>query len=1186
MISYAQNYEDVILERFFRDKVNGFYVDVGAANPTLNSVTKHFYEKGWTGINIEPSTLFFNELVKERVKDICLNIAITSSEDYIEFFDLPNTGLSSINKHFNISEINSNCIIDYHGNIVKRIEKYFIETNRLDNILKKYANEIEIDFLKIDVEGAEKEVIESNNWSLFRPKVLLIEATIPNSKEQNYHNWENILVEADYTFVYFDGLNRFYLRNDQLNKKEIFSYPPCFFDEFIHYSEELKSINIKEIEKSTIEVQELYSQNYKLKIQNQELDLQLKTVYKSSSWRITAPIRSIVTLTKTVGNPIKFSKNYLRKILNPVYFFNKDYKNLYLSPFAENLNKNEIKIFIELKKTLSQSKKLKVKLSNIENHLPKLAFISPLPPERSGISDYSAELIPALSKYYEIDVIIDQKNISNEWIKRNCSVRNYKWFKRNTTQYDRVLYHFGNSPFHKLMFQSLENFPGVIVLHDFYLSHIIAHLDEQSIDPYAVKKSMYYSHGYLPFIGKQLSEKQDENLWNYPCNLKVIQDSLGVIVHSRYSTQLAEKWYGLNAAQDWSIIPMLKIPLKSQNKSQARKELDFNQNQFIVCSFGIIGHAKLNKRLLDCWISSSLSKDKNCLLVFVGEIRDSYGQELSEDIKKNDLTESVFITGWTELETFKTYLSAADIGVQLRAFSRGETSAAVFDCLNYGLATIANANGSVAELSDEFIFKISDDFSDEELIEALETLWNDENKRILLAKNAKELIQLNHSPEQCAHKYMESIESYYQKDSYDKIIFSKEISEFEGKPSDDQKIKELAIRLSKDFPILPHQKQLLVDVTAIRQKDLKTGIQRVVRSILRELLANPPEGFRVEPVFTINGDAYYYARKFTMQFLNQIETPFVDEPIEYQSGDFFLGLDLLLFLGKSSLFDEMTRNGVIVVFTFYDILPVSLPEFFPTGNKIEFEAWLKTVLRGNGAICISKATADEARKWMELNIANYNKDFKFGWFHLGADIEASVPTLGLPANYDEVIAEIKQKPTFLSVGTIEPRKGHSQTLDAFDILWNDGIDINLVIVGKQGWMMESMIERINQHPEINKRLFWFNGISDEFLEKIYHVSTCLLAPSEGEGFGLPLIEAAQINIPIIARNLPVFREVANDYAYYFDGLEGSDLASAIISWLNLHKSNQAPKSNGMPFLTWAQSAKQLKDFILNIDRNY
>jgi glycosyltransferase involved in cell wall biosynthesis len=102
-----------------------------------------------------------------------------------------------------------------------------------------------------------------------------------------------------------------------------------------------------------------------------------------------------------------------------------------------------------------------------------------------------------------------------------------------------------------------------------------------------------------------------------------------------------------------------------------------------------------------------------------------------------------------------------------------------------------------------------------------------------------------------------------------------------------------------------------------------------------------------------------------------------------------------------------------------------------------------------------------------------------------------------------------------------------------------------------------------------------DGISDEYLEHVYKASTCLVSASEGEGFGLPLIEAAKQHIPILARDLPVFREVAGDHAFYFNGLAADDLASAVKTWLSLHQSKQAPDSKLISILTWEQSAQQL-----------
>jgi len=128
-----------------------------------------------------------------------------------------------------------------------------------------------------------------------------------------------------------------------------------------------------------------------------------------------------------------------------------------------------------------------------------------------------------------------------------------------------------------------------------------------------------------------------------------------------------------------------------------------------------------------------------------------------------------------------------------------------------------------------------------------------------------------------------------------------------------------------------------------------------------------------------------------------------------------------------------------------------------------------------------------------------------------------------------------------------------------------------------------LIEKLHHHSELGKRLFWLEGVSDEYLEKVYAASTCLIAASEGEGFGLPLIEAAQHKLPIIARDIPVFREVAGEHAYYFSGREPADLALAVKNWLGQFEAGQHPMSEHMPWLTWKESAERLKQIIFNED---
>lgn len=376
-------------------------------------------------------------------------------------------------------------------------------------------------------------------------------------------------------------------------------------------------------------------------------------------------------------------------------------------------------------------------------------------------------------------------------------------------------------------------------------------------------------------------------------------------------------------------------------------------------------------------------------------------------------------------------------------------------------------------------------------------------------------------------------------------------------------------------------RQLLVDISELVQRDARTGVQRVTRSILRELLENSPEGFVVEPVYaTPTSVGYRYARGFTAGFLGS-STTLQDDPVEHRAGDIFLGLDLQhhVVARQKVYLHAMMQDGVQVEFVVYDLLPVLMPEVFPPGAREVHQEWLETLMGLEGVMCISQAVADELAQWRSLHGPKRMRPFKIGWFHLGADISNTASTRGLPEDANQVIEAITQHLTFLMVSTVEPRKGHAQVLDAFEELWRAGVDANLVIVGKQGWMVEALVERLRSHPELNKRLFWLEGISDEYLEKVYAASTCLIAASYGEGFGLPLIEAAQHKLPIIARDIPVFREVAGEHAYYFDGQAPDGLAQAIEEWLGLYQANRHPRSDGMPSLTWKESAQQLLDVI-------
>jgi glycosyltransferase involved in cell wall biosynthesis/predicted SAM-dependent methyltransferase len=825
-------------------------------------------------------------------------------------------------------------------------------------------------------------------------------------------------------------------------------------------------------------------------------------------------------------------------------------------------------------------------------HRPKLAFVSPLPPERTGIADYSAELLPELAKHYDIEVVVAQEHISNAWVRSNCPVRNSKWLRANASRMDRVLYQFGNSPFHEHMLSLVGEVPGTIVMHDFFLSSLLAYLEEHNIVQHAWVRALHHAHGYPAVRERYEAGNAAEAKVKYPVNLEVLQHAQGVIVHSEYSRKLASEWFGEDFAKDWRVIPSLRKPYERLDRARCRAKLGLRLDDFMVCSFGFLDPTKLNHRLLEAWMRSRLAQDAHNVLVFVGENHGGeYGNQLLESIRASGMEKRIRITGWTDMPTFRSYLAATDIAVQLRTLSRGETSAAVLDCMNYALPTIVNANGSITDLSPDAVWMLPDAFENGQLVEALETLWQNDERRAAMGKRAHEVILTRHAPRACAEQYAEAIEHFHGRSRSDAHSLVKAIVDIDVHSPTDAECRAVAQAVAQSLPFKQPVRQLLLDISVTCRTDLKTGIERVARALVMAMLEAPPAGYRVEPVYLTNeGGAwhYRYARRYTLGLLECPPDAMVDEVVEPHNGDVLLGLDLsgqmLIDADSSGLFTHYRNAGVGVYFIICDLLPVQFPQFFPPGTDASHAKWLQVISKFDGAICISRAVADELSAWLRTNGPQRERAFRVGWFHLGADVESSAPTRGLPNDSVQTLSRLRARPGFLMVGTIEPRKGYLQTLDAFTQLWQEGLDINLVIVGREGWKglpddmrrtIPETVNRLRQHPELGKRLFWLEGISDEYLAKVYAASTCLIAASEGEGFGLPLIEAAQHKLLIIARDIPVFREVAGDVASYFKGSEPSDLAAAVKEWLITFRDKLDLSLHGFKSKTWKDSAESL-----------
>ncbi|MBU2954463.1 glycosyltransferase [Marinobacter sp. F3R08] len=825
---------------------------------------------------------------------------------------------------------------------------------------------------------------------------------------------------------------------------------------------------------------------------------------------------------------------------------------------------------------------------------PRLAFVSPMPPERTGIADYSAELLPALAEYYNIELVVAQKEVAPSRIGEQFQVRDVDWLRENAGQMDRVLYQMGNAPFHTHMLSLLEEVPGTVVMHDFYLSGLMSWLEIQAGHEHAWTRALYNAHGYSA-VRERFRDVEAAKL-KYPANFQVLQNAQGMIVHSDYSRRLMHQWYGRELVDSVDVIPLVRQPEQENNRQQARAKLGLGDGDFMICSFGFLDATKLNHRLLESWLQSAVSQSSNSKLVFVGQCpEDDYGKGLLKTIDASGCGDRIHITGFASAEQFRDYLLAADVAVQLRAHSRGETSAAVLDCMGHGLPVIVNANGSMAELDNEAVWLLDDEFADTDLTGALETLWGEPQKREALGQHARDIILSRHAPAECARQYAESLERFHGRAATGSESLIRAVASQKSEVPDSALIP-LSECIAASLPLPKPARRLFLDLTATCRNDLKTGIERVARSVLMALLESCPEGYRVEPVYLSNTGGrwhYRYASHYVLGLLGCPTDALEDEIVEPESGDILLGLDLsgdvLVQAAQSGLFVDYRNRGVRVYFTVFDLLPVQMPDVFPAGARSGHTEWLRTVSQFDGAVCISRTVAGDLSEWQaEVGLAReQGRAFDVRWFHLGADVASSAPSRGVLPGAERTLGLLGARPTFLMVGTIEPRKGHLPVLDAFEQLWSQGVDVNLVIVGQEGWKgladseragILKTLERLKAHPEDGKRLFWLPGISDEYLGKVYGASTCLIAASYGEGFGLPLIEAAQHKLPVMARDIPVFREVAGTAAWFYPSDRA--LPEAIKGWLAAYQEGAHPKPDDMPWLTWKESAAQLVDILI------
>jgi len=761
-------------------------------------------------------------------------------------------------------------------------------------------------------------------------------------------------------------------------------------------------------------------------------------------------------------------------------------------PKVSNLVRNYI---INTHKTLSDHKR------SLNEDKPELVFITPLPPEQTGIAYRNAILLEELDKLLTLD-----PNHSFNALTKVVTANN-------------IILALGNSPHHSSAFSFMPFCHPIFDLHDASLDRFFETLPYDNINTSLAK------YIFAEFGIQAINEMPSPIEVGVPLGTKLLKQI----------TSFGKARIGHNTKASELLNCESNVPLWTKSSPVAKKSISNSAKRYIdVSSFGFIDQTKMLDTILLA-IEKSIYRERIKLNI-VG-IGDPQLTSLLTDLARK-MRVSVWFTGFVNENDYREILERTDVSIQLRNSTRLESPSSILDCLESNVPVISNY-----EIAFD-IYKTNPLFFYEENLDNLSLRLDNLIQTSLLKENpeSKGNVAIEHHVSNVAKTYYEIVQQKYGHHPR----LSREKQKITEKVLDSQIKSNLA---NFKIQVITHNQlrtRIFLVLTDEITKTYVDGILRVSSNLYHEF--SEKSNSALIPVIR-KGSNFYVASKLGLMDANYQEI--------FQKFDLDMGIvvpnqqDLVIFPGMDGSLQEAEatlstwkRQGIRIITIVHDVLPLSNPELFEEWFPGVFEKWIRTSLQVSTDIVFdSQVSYDSGISFLRSN--------SNGYLHT----HVVTPVVRIPSKLMESKRNLNW---YVMLGTIEPRKGHSLVLDEFEKLWQLGVDAKLIILGRVGWKSEQVVTRINELIRNGLDVTWLESPTDDVVNFFLTVAGTIICSSSHEGFCMPGLEAHAMGLKVIARDIPVYREVLSDFAYFFDTSRqvGTNSLSDVIMGINEGKGNR------------------------------